>query len=326
MLAKRANLKLLMVEETTWGTKPTITAGDSVRIPFDTESLGASQERQQNPHLKGDRNPARGVLGRVDAGGDISCKLNGLDHGLLLKALLGSVTTTGTGPYTHTFKIGSSLPSFTIEKGFADIGQYFVLTGFKCASARFALNPDGFFDLSTTWMGKGEDASSPAASSMDSAPTERTDAVFSMTDANMVIQEGGANIATLTGLEFSYENGLDGNVYTLANQGQRGALPAGAVRITGELTALFEDVSLYNKAKNSTETSIAITLQRGDGSGSAGNEKLQLFLDEILFGKAIPKAEGPAGVLLKLPFEAYYEDAAEASAFRAVLLNSIAAY
>ncbi len=326
MHAKGANFKLLMVEETTWGVKPTITAGDCIRIPIVSEGLDANQDRTQNPHLTGTRNPGRGFLGRVNAGGPIECKLNGLDHGLLLKAAFGSLTTAGLGPYTHTFKIGAGLPSFTVEKGFTDIGQYFVLTGMKCASARFKLNPEGFLDLSTTWVGRDEDDASPAGASIDSAPTERADAVFSMTDANMVLQEGGVAVGILTDFDFTLSNDLDEGVYTLANQGRRGRVPAGTVSVTGTITALFEDVGLYNKAKSSTETSLAITLQRGDGTGSLGNEKLELFLDEVVLGRAIPKVEGPRGVLLQLPIQAYYEDAAEASAARAVLTNSIAAY
>jgi hypothetical protein len=81
-------------------------------------------------------------------------------------------------------------------------------------------------------------------------------------------------------------------------------------------------MTLYNKAINNQETSIRITLQHGSGSGAAYHEKLDIFLDEVLLQPSAPVISGPQGVLVELPFTAYYKDDPDASALRIILWNT----
>ena len=49
-------------------------------------------------------------------------------------------------------------------------------------------------------------------------------------------------------------------------------------------------------------------------------------MDEVKYGEDAPAIEGPTGVLVNLPFEAFYDNDAQASAIYAKLYNSIASY
>lgn len=327
MQATGANATLKFVPESTWGTKPTVNPGDSIAIPFANEGLDCSQARETNPNIKSTRNYGPGVLGAVDCGGEVSFRLNGTAHGQILKALLGSCTTTGNAaPYTHVFKVGTTLPSYTVEKGLNDVSEFFLLNGLRCGSASFRFAATGFVEVSTNWMGKGEDATSPAASTMDGNAVSHTDAVFAMTAAAMTIEEGGSPIATVTALEFTVDNELDGGAYALAGQGYRAAVTPGMAKVTGSLTAIFEDSTLYSKAVAGTETSIVVTLSNGNGNGTAGNERLEIHLDEVLYGRSMPKVGGAAGLVVELPFEAALSDDSDASSVWFELQNGVAVY
>lgn len=318
--------RILFLPESTWGTKPSVTPGDSFLVHFESESLDCSQQRMQNPHITSSRNPGPGSLDKVECGGGINIKLNPLSHGIVWQALFGAPVTTGAGPYVHTFKVGSTLPSYTVEKGYTDNDDYFWLNGMTLGSLQLSIAASGYVDTSTTWMGKGEDASSPAVASFDSAPTNNGDAPFELTNANMAITEGGSPIATVTKVDLTIDNQVDGATYLVAAQGYRGGVTPGIVKVSGTLTAMFDSTTLYAKATGSTESSLSITLALGTGAGTAGNEYTTITIDELLYGRSIPKISGPAGVLVELPFEAYYTDGASASTVKVVVGNAIASY
>lgn len=322
--AQGSSSTLRLIEETTWGITPTVTAGDMTVLPFASESLDMTQEREQNPHITNSRNYGPGVLQTIDCGGDTEHRLNPLAHGWLWKAVLGGYAVSGTGPYTHTFTVGNTLPSYTLEKGFTDISQYFRFAGMKAGQMRLRIQPSGFVETSVSWLGK---TATTASSALDSAPTEHADEPFALAAGTVTLKEGGTTIAIVTSLEITIDNALDGSVYAVASGGTRAAIPAGKCRITGTLEAFFEDLSLYNKAANSTESSIEIVLQHGTGDGSAGNEKITITLPEILYSRRAPKVtSGDAGVLVELPFQAHYTNATEGTSCQVVLLNSVASY
>ena len=52
---------------------------------------------------------------REEAGGDVSLLATYDNIGMLLKAALGAVSTSGSGPYTHVYTLADTLPSLTIE-------------------------------------------------------------------------------------------------------------------------------------------------------------------------------------------------------------------
>jgi hypothetical protein len=56
------------------------------------------------------------VKGREAAAGDISGPFLATDCGHILMAMFGGDTVTGANPYTHTFRIAATTPTYTIEK------------------------------------------------------------------------------------------------------------------------------------------------------------------------------------------------------------------
>lgn len=110
----------------------------------------------------------------------------------------------------------------------------------------------------------------------------------------------------------------------IGGAGQRVSLPAGIAKVSGQVTALFENVTLYNLAIAHTETTLQVILTKGTGAGTAGNEKMTFNFDEVIFKPQAPVIPDPKGILVELPFEAYYDNDTDASAMWIELLNSSA--
>lgn len=109
------NSFLRVGEESTWGTKQVSTTQD-IRVISSTLQL--VQERERTTHLSV---PTSGMQsgtfeGFRNAGGsiDIPAYYDGI--GVLIKAALGTLATTGSSPlYTHTYTPAASLPSMSMQ-------------------------------------------------------------------------------------------------------------------------------------------------------------------------------------------------------------------
>lgn len=314
--AKGSASQVIIQEETTYRTDPA--SPDAHLLHFSKCGLKMSRALERNDSIQPNRNPSMPARGNIEVGGTLNVNLQAY-IGQLLKGALGSVTTTGAGPYTHVFKVGSSIPSFMIEKGFTDINQFFKYRGCKIGKMSFNVTSSGFQKIDFDVLG-GEEVQ--GTTSFDATPTDLGEMPFDGFAVSSIL-EGGvaiANVVSIDGLTF--ENNLDGSMYLIGGQGKRAFIPEGSVFVSGTLKALFEDVTLYNKAVNYTESSLKIVYTLGTGDGSAGNESLEFLIPELLFAPDSPAIEGPAGVLVNMPFEGFYNNGSEASALQVTLKNT----
>jgi hypothetical protein len=257
-------------------------------------------------------------LGNKDVSGSLKVELQAY-IALLFKAAMGSLTTTGTGPYVHTMKIGSSLPSLLIEKGFTDIGQYFKYNGCKVNKLSMGITSEGFQEVDFDFIGAKETVS---GTSFDTTPTDLGKKSFTGFAIGSIL-EGGASIANVTEVSgLTLENNLDGSVYVIGGNGERNSLPEGKVKVSGTLKAMFENLTLYNKAVNNTESSLKVVYQLGTGDGSAGNEYLEILIPELIYSPNAPVISGPQGIYVELPFTAFYANSTEATTMQIILKNT----
>lgn len=302
-------------KETTFGVDPVSPSLN--KVYFETESLSASRGLTTSNTISGTRNPTKPELGNIDVAGDISVEAQAY-IGSMLEGVMGAVTTTGaSSPYTHVFKVGTSLPSYVIEKGFTDIAQYFKYNGCKFSKMSVNTTPEGFQKMSFGVMGKKETIGS---TSFDSTATDLGKTSF--TGFMAAILEGGGSISNVSKLDLNIENALDGGVYVIGGAGTRGAIPEGMVKVSGSIDVLFETVALLTKAIAGTESSLKITYTLGTGAGTAGNELLEILIPELIYSQKSPSINGPKGVMVSLSFEGYYANSSETSALQITLKNS----
>lgn len=314
--ATGANGRVIMQKETQFNVDPGVP--DAVVVPFISCGLRMSRAQDASPTIRSSRNPTRATRGNADVSGALVVEQQAY-IARLFEAALGSLTTTGAGPYVHTFKVGQTLPSYLIEKGFADINAYFKYGGCLVNRLSFNVTPSGPQQVTFDVLGAQEAA---GGASFDATPADLGKHAFDGLSVG-TIEEGGVAIADVTGIDnFTINNDLDPDLYVLGGGGVRADISPGIVQVSGTLKARFKDLTLYTKAINDTKSSLRWIYALGDGGGSAGNESLEFKLAELTFAPNAPVIAGPRGVLVELPFSAFYEADAGASAVQVILKNT----
>lgn len=280
------------------------------------------QNLVDNPEIRGNRNAAAPVLGNiaVSFGLDVPLHLDAV--GWLTKHCIGTPVTTGSDPYTHVSKsgfsgasIGDLPPGLSMEVGFTDIDQYLQMTGCKIDGMNVSVSPEGVSSFTFNFVGAGfSRETSTIASGGITSYTSSALSEFAGT-----ISEGGSPIAYVTAVDFNFSNSHDTSLYTVGGAGTLAELPEGPAMATGSITALFQNGTLLDKAINNTESAIEL-------GWTSGTHSLTFNLDEVVYEPTAPTASGDRGVLITLPFRAYYQDDADACVLRSTLVNDVASY
>jgi len=297
--------------ESAFGVSPSTKAPKS--LPFNSISLGAQQSLIDVATIQATRNPQAPGMGRISVDGSIVIPMDLTAIGYWFKGMFNSATVTGTGPYTHTWKVSNTQPSMVIEKGFTDINQYFLYNGCKINGFRFSFGGDGELTATIDIMGAIETLSGTQYAAPTAVALDR------INNFQATLKEGGATAANVLSGEINLNFGLDGSQYTVGTSYSRGDIPEGLLNITGTIKALFQDATLINKGINGTESSFELIY-------TSGTKSLSIKLPEIQFERPNVQIEGPAGIAVDLPFRAFYNNDAGNSAVIVTLVNSIASY
>jgi len=309
-----SQVPIIFDTETTFKADPA--APDATLLYYVSESLRRNRNLISSKTLRGNRNPLQPVRGNTEVGGDINFEL-AASFGKLFKHIFGGYVASEGGPvYTHTYTIGDLPQGMVIEKQFKDFAtdKFFKYNGCKVNTFKMDMKNEGFVDCTINIMGAKETVGNAP---FDASPVDAGHTPFDMFSGEIYIN--GVKAAVVTQADMTLENGLGGDTYVIDGSGERHSLPEGQAKIAGNLTALFEDVDLYMDAVNFVEKSLEFRFMRGNGDGTLGNEKMQFFLDEILFKPQAPVVSGPTGLLVELPYEAFYGNDSDASALRVIL-------
>lgn len=283
--------RITMQVENTWGVLPTVPKMIEINASTYGESLVASSDELVSNVI----NPNRGVLdsrnGQLKISGSVPFELPVQNAEIIFYALMGKYTQTDEVVNTVTkkkkvFKRNKTLPSVMLEKGFTDINQYFQYLGCKVNNLQLTVTPDALVTGSFDVMGK---EITNTTASFDNTPTVFEHSAFAGIDG--IVLEG-ANGAQFTSFNFNITNGLyDARVIGSRKSANMGP---GKSEATGELTIMFEDVVMYNKWLNETQTDLKLTF-------TLGNDSVEFFFPRVkLNGEASPKIESQEGITITL--------------------------
>jgi hypothetical protein len=284
------------------------------KLPFNTQELKGDQNLVTAATIRGRRDPAEPILGNVNVAGAVTVPVDRFNIGHWLYMALGgyAVASTGGDLFEHTFSVSSVLDSHVLETGYLDIAAYQKFNG--CKVGGFSLRVGGDEELTMSFDVIGGKETLLTASAFSGTPAERTLGRYKQFDASL--QEGGSAIATVTELEFTFNNNLDDSVYLIDGTEYRGDLPEGFATVEGMFRAKFENWSLYAYAMSGTERSLQIDF-------AVGSDQLQISIDELIYKRMSPGIPSAEGIWIEMPFQAYYSNAAAASVIRAILTNSL---
>jgi hypothetical protein len=133
-------------EESTWGTAVSRTNWR----PLISASLTRTVEKVPRPHLLSGTASAmrRNHFTQADnAGGAFSVEATYDNIGMLLKHLMGTVSTVGSDPYTHTYTLAQALPIGLTMEFNRGTGTSEVLEGCKLNSSTLSVSAGGVMTL-----------------------------------------------------------------------------------------------------------------------------------------------------------------------------------
>lgn len=307
---------LMIGFESAYRTQPGTPAG--ILLPFNTNGLKSSREKNTPATIFNSRNPVEPFDGFTTVNGDIVVPLDAEAFGWWLAACFGSPVTTGaSAPYSHVFKVPDGQPSFAVEKKLALTPVVYPrCDGVKINSMSFTAGGSGEATVSLSCEGANE--------TLESAPLDATPVTPSFdrfSNFMAALKVGGTVVAESPSVSLQINNQLDTGEdnFCLGSGGVRGDLQEGIVGVSGTMTTLFKNRTYMDMAMDGTETSLELKWTKGAKS-------LTVMLAELQFARNTPAIEGPQGIKLELPFQAYHRDDAANSVVVVTLVNSTSGY
>jgi len=316
-----SNAVLKFCQEQVWGTTPVAPAkvyGLNIR----SETIGATKNLFQSDTI----NHYRSVVGLGDGnkavGGNVVTDLfpEGLE--VLIRHVLGkpTVTTTGSGPYTHVMKGDANyLEGISLEKGFINVGQYFKYTGLRVNSMTINLVQEGFHEVTFDFIGKAE--ATAQTSQITGTPVYGTKNGF--TGYQCTVYTNHANgvdyvaLGNVVSGSISINNNIETDGYVLGSP-FRASASYGKRQCTGDFTVFFENADLYNVYSNGVECGIKFVFDNGLG------DTMTFEFPAVKVGGEAPKIAGAGGLNLPLNFQARRDDTEQTDVI-VTIVNSLSA-
>lgn len=279
---------LHFVAESTWGTTPATPTWTP--CPITGVSLGMTKDALESGKLRADRQVEDLRHGNRQIAGDINGEFEYGSFDALLEAMAMGTWTA------NVLLAGLTRRSFTFERFFdLTTNEYHRYTGCEVNSLSLSVAPNAMVE--TTFGIIGRD--------MTTGTTQVAGSTYSAALANSpydsftgTISEGGSPIADVTAIELNWENGMElanviGSPLTLRPSD-------GKSRLTGTLTAFFQNRTLYDKFLNETSSSLEFTLTDPD------SQSITFELPNIKYTGGNPDVSGEGQVTIALEFTALY--------------------
>ncbi|WP_025898610.1 phage tail tube protein [Sneathiella glossodoripedis] len=257
--------ELRFMVEDTYGELPAV--ADYQLLRHTGCDLALARSSIESDEIRSDRLISHFIHGTEDVEGEIEFELSyGAQDQLLAAVLLSD--------WVGDELVSGSMPrSFVIERGFADVGEYQLFTGCSIEAMELSIQPESLVSGRFHISGKTGSYGSGSVDSMATSPVQ-----YAPMEAFLgTIEEGGAPLGIVTGLDLKIENGLSG----IKALGSRSSVAAGygKSRISGELSIYFESQSLHQKFFSQSHSSLKVTLS-GDGGS------YEITLPRILYMSA----------------------------------------
>lgn len=218
--------------------------------------------------------------------------LNG--SALVAEGPIGSATVSVPGKINYVPQTGHTDKMIAVEHWYSDLGQSEVFDSLKLDDLGVTIAPSGMVTIANKLLGRDM---LPASSAYYTTPTAETTSGLLAGPQGIMIA-AGAGIATLTGLNFSIKGGMKGE--QVIGSTTFADITEGRVLVDGQMTALFDGVSLRDLFYNETEASVIAVLA---SSPAAAAEFMSFTLPRVKLGGA-DRDDGDKSIVQTLPFTA----------------------
>ena len=221
------------------------------------------------------------------------------DQALFITTNAATATIAASGKYTYTPETGHTSDSFQIEHWYSDISRGEVFSGCRIDTMDINLPSTGMATvdfgvlganmntgINGTWAGTSQYFSSPTAAN----------SIGVLTGVSGVLRVGGSTMATVTGISFKAEGGM--SVGSVVGSNVTPDVFPGRVKVSGQLTAYFDSVTLRDLFLHETKFEVLAALYSTTADAS----------DFISFGlynckaNGASKSDGEQGLIVTMPF------------------------
>lgn len=293
-------------KETTWGT----VAATFKYIPINSFKVEEEIKKVVDEGRRANLTKDFAVYnGPRSAKFDMDTYLYTNEVGYMLQGLMGAPTTTGTGTYSHTFKLASTQPPSLSINDFNGISTR-QSTGVLIDEISIKFSEDKMVEVSTKGQMK------PSAIITTPTPTFGTvDPVHGVTTTFTLAGSANTNLvgATITmKREVKMLHGADGT-----QNPTKGV--SGRLEVTGKVTFDVEDESEYLNFINQTNPALVFTF-----NGATANNKMVVTLSKVDITKAnVDRSQ--EWVRVDMDFRALY-NVTDAGPVSIVLSNTTTSY
>lgn len=292
------------------GTRATPT----VFLEFTKESLKLNRPRKTSSAIRANRfTPRRAYQLAQWVDGDVEFELAPQSVGKLIKHTFGSVSTSGAGPYMHTFTHGAvDALGLTFQINRPDSSatdRPFDYTGLQVTKLSLAANVDDIVMATVSVYGQHEDTAQTLASA--SYPSTWTPFTFLhgvLTLAGTEVSVKSVSVDVDTGLQTGRHF-----LRTTTPQRPKASISAHTRDIGGTIVADFESLTAYNRFVNQTAAALTLTFTSGTN--------ILAITGNIEFDGETPNITSEDMLEQRLPWKALHATS-DTSAFQMVLTNS----
>lgn len=306
-LAAQVGLKT----ETTWGTAVAVDRF----TPLISESMTEKIERLESAGIAPGARVLRSgqwATGNVEVSGDLGFELYQQGMGLWFRHMFGAVSTSGAGPYTHTFTPGDmSDDHFTLQIGKPDVAgtvQPFTYAGCKVTEWELAAKAGELVTLGVSVVGKDLATGTSLATASYGAGSGLP---FSFAHASVTVGGSAAYVKEIT---LKGSNGLAVDRRGIGSAYIKEPLEAELRAYEGEMVCEFESLTQMNLFRNGTENALVLTID-------AGSAAKCVITTNVRYDGSTPEVQGRGVTELKVPFKCL-GPSTDAGAITAVLTNS----
>lgn len=306
-LAAQVGLKT----ETTWGTAVTVDRF----TPLISESMTEKIERLESAGIAPGARVLRSgqwATGNVEVSGDLGFELYQQGMGLWFRHMFGAVSTSGAGPYTHTFTPGDmSDDHFTLQIGKPDVAgtvQPFTYAGCKVTEWELAAKAGELVTLGVSVVGKDLATETSLATASYGIGSGLP---FSFAHASVTVGGSAAYVKEIT---LKGSNGLAVDRRGIGSAYIKEPLEAELRAYEGEMVCEFESLTQMNLFRNGTENALVLTID-------AGSAAKCVITTNVRYDGSTPEVQGRGVTELKVPFKCL-GPSTDAGAITAVLTNS----
>lgn len=295
-MANGSRHSMFQVLEAAYGVTPATPAWKPIR--HSTTNIGLTKNTLQSEELRSDRQIADFRHGTRQVGGEIAVELSyGSFDGALEALLCGTWTESGAaGSDGDVLKAGTTRRSFSVLRNFEDLPAdqkpFHLYTGVEYNTLKLSVSTEAIVKATFGVVGKGLSLSNAAPAGSTYVPTTTTAGMDSFTG---VLTEGGGQIAIVTEIELTLENGIEPRFVIGSRETIRPSI--GRSVATGQITAYFEGSALLEKFIN--ESSSSLEFELGDGSNT-----YTFTIPKLKYTGGQPDVQGEGPILLTMPFQA----------------------